>query len=160
MKKLAAAMTLVCSLAGVSAWAGEEEDISKAVAAAQSWLTLVDAGKFGESWDRAASTFQKGITKPAWESAVGNVRVPLGPVKSRILMKGDSAPKVAKLAVGDAVVIQFATAFEKLAPTIETVTPFREQDGAWKVSGYYIKPAPNPEPAPTTAPAASQDKNP
>lgn len=75
---------------------------------------------------------------------MGNVRKPIGVAKSRILMKGADAPKLAKLPIGDAVVIQFATAFDKLAPAIGTMTPFREQGGqggTWKVSGYYIEPA-------------------
>lgn len=140
MNKFAAGLTFVLALAADAVAAGEEEDVGQAVAAAQSWLAIVDAGKFSESWDRAATTFQKGITKAKWEQAVGNVRTPIGAVKSRIVMKGKDAPRLINLPVGDAVVIQFATSFEKLAPTIETVTPFRESDGSWKASGYYIKP--------------------
>ena len=141
MKKFAIGLTFVLAMIGTTAFASEEEDINQAVEAAQLWLAIVDAGKYGESWDRAAPTLQKGIEKMKWEQAVGNVRKPIGAVKSRILMKGADAPRLAKLPIGDAVVIQFATAFDKLAPAIETVTPFREQGGAWQVSGYYIKPA-------------------
>ena len=140
MKKFAAGLTFVLAVLANAVTAGEEDDINQAVTAAQSWLTIVDAGKYGESWNRAATTFQKGIAKPKWEQVVGNVRIPIGAVKSRILMKGASAPKMATLPAGDAVVIQFATSFEKLAPAVETVTPYREQDGSWRVSGYYIKP--------------------
>lgn len=144
MNRFLAALVFALTLGSNVAVAGESEDVDQAVAAAQSWLAIVDAGKFGESWDSAATTFQKGITKANWEAAVGNVRVPIGALRSRILMKGTEAPKLIKLAVGDAVVIQFTTAFDKLAPAIEMVTPFREQDGSWRVSGYYIKPAPPP----------------
>ena len=34
-----------------------------AQAAAESWLVLVDAGKYAESWDAAASLFKKALTK-------------------------------------------------------------------------------------------------
>ena len=141
MKKLIVGLTILLTFASASATAGEEEDIQKAVVAAEAWLTLVDQGKFAESWDQAASTMQNGIGKPKWVQAVGNVRTPIGALRSRILMKDADAPKMAKLPVGDAVIIQFTSAFERLAPAIETVTPFRETDGSWKVSGYYIKPA-------------------
>jgi hypothetical protein len=40
---------------------------------------------------------------------------------------------------GDYVVIRFATSFEKKKSAIETVTPMRERNGTWRVSGYYIK---------------------
>ena len=144
MKKFAALMAIIFALAATSAAAGEEQDVSQAIAAAESWLAIIDLGKYGEGWERAASTFQKGISKDKWEQAVGNARAPIGPVKSRILVKAAGTPKVTTLAVGDVVVLQFTSAFEKLAPAIETVTPFRETDGTWKVSGYYIKPASKP----------------
>ncbi len=145
MKIFATALTIILALSAIPATAGDEEDVSQAVAAAQSWLPIIDAGRFGESWDLASINFQKGITKPAWIQAVGNVRKPIGTLKSRIVMQGVDAPRVAKLPEGTAVIIQFATVFDKLAPAIETVTPFREPDGTWKVAGYFIKPAPRPK---------------
>ena len=135
MKKLYAGLALILTMAVSAAAAGEEEDVSQAVLAAQAWLAIVDAGKFDESWERAATTFQKGITKEKWQQAVGNVRTPMGEVKSRILMAGGGALKVVKLAVGDVVVIQFATSFEKFAPAIETVTPFRK---GWFVESFRV----------------------
>jgi opacity protein-like surface antigen len=144
MRRFLALLAVTLAFTSSVSIADETEDVDNAVAAARAWLSIVDAGKFGESWDRSATTFQKGIAKANWEQAVGNVRVPIGALRSRILMKGADAPKLVKLAAGHAVVIQFISAFEKLAPAIETVTPFREQDGSWRVSGYYIKPVPPP----------------
>ncbi len=40
---------------------------------------------------------------------------------------------------GEYVVIQFDTQFENKAAAVETVTPMREKDGSWRVSGYFIK---------------------
>ena len=54
MKKIIFGLTILLTFASTSATAGEEEDIQKAVVAAEAWLTLVDQGKFAESWDRAA----------------------------------------------------------------------------------------------------------
>jgi Protein of unknown function (DUF4019) len=39
---------------------------------------------------------------------------------------------------GEYVVIQYETQFEHKANAIETVTPLREKNGSWKVSGYFI----------------------
>jgi hypothetical protein len=36
-------------------------------------------------------------------------------------------------------VIQFATSFENKKTAVETVTPMRDGDGAWRVSGYFIR---------------------
>ena len=40
---------------------------------------------------------------------------------------------------GEYVVFQFNTAFEHKRAAIETVTPMRDTDGQWRVSGYFIR---------------------
>ena len=40
---------------------------------------------------------------------------------------------------GEYVIIQFESAFEHKASAIETVTPMRDKDGQWRVSGYFLK---------------------
>lgn len=59
-------------------------------------------------------------------------------------MTGMAAPQALKLPVGEVILIQFTTAFQNMPAAVETVSPPQEQDGSRKVSGYYIRPAPNP----------------
>jgi hypothetical protein len=40
---------------------------------------------------------------------------------------------------GEYVVIQYRTSFENKNDAIETVTPMKDTDGTWRVSGYYVK---------------------
>ncbi len=40
---------------------------------------------------------------------------------------------------GEYVVIQYNTEFENKKVAIETITPMLDDDGKWRVSGYYIK---------------------
>jgi hypothetical protein len=40
---------------------------------------------------------------------------------------------------GEYVVIQFETSFENKKSAVETVTPMKDKDGRWRVSGYFIK---------------------
>lgn len=40
---------------------------------------------------------------------------------------------------GRYVVIQYETAFERKKSAVETITPMVDPDGAWRVSGYYIR---------------------
>ena len=40
---------------------------------------------------------------------------------------------------GEYVVIQYKTSFQNKASAIETVTPMRDPDGVYRVSGYYIR---------------------
>ncbi len=46
---------------------------------ARSWLTLVDDGQYGQSWQQAGSFFQSKIAKADWEHALQQVRAPLEP---------------------------------------------------------------------------------
>lgn len=110
-----------------------------AVAAAKKWLTMVDQGKYEESWKEAAQYFKNAVTQDQWRQSLQAVRKPLGnlifrKVKSRAYMTSlPSAPD------GEYVVIQFETSFANKKSAIETVTPMLDKDGSWRVSGYYIK---------------------
>ena len=110
-----------------------------ATAAAQSWLTLVDAQKYAESWSGAAKAFQAAVSSENWSKAVAGVRRPLGKVLSRQLKSAEFKTSLPGAPDGKYVVIQFATVFEKKAQAVETITPSQEADGSWKVSGYFIK---------------------
>jgi len=110
-----------------------------AEASARAWLALVDDGKYGESWDAAATMFRSAVTKAGWESALDGVRKPLGKVLSRKLRGAKSMTDLPGAPPGEYVVIQYDTSFANRASATETVTPMKEKDGSWRVSGYYIK---------------------
>jgi Protein of unknown function (DUF4019) len=67
------------------------------------------------------------------------VRSPLGKVISRKLKLKQYATSLPGAPDGKYVVIQFETSFEKKKSSVETITPMKEKDGTWRVSGYYIK---------------------
>lgn len=119
--------------------ADEGEGVPKATSAAKTWLALTDGGKYGESWGKAAAMFQAAITRAAWENALGNVRAPLGAVRSRKLKSASFTHDLPRAPKGDYVVIEYDTDFESKPGAVETVTPMLEKDGSWKVSGYYIR---------------------
>jgi len=113
--------------------------IPVAEAAAESWLSLVDSGKYAASWDQAAEFFRSKVTKPQWEEMLGTVRSPLGKVNSRKLASARNVTELPNAPKGDYLVIQFATSFANLPSAIETVVPMLDQDGRWRVSGYFVK---------------------
>jgi len=114
-------------------------NVETATAAAQSWLSLVDEAKYGESWTAAATNFKSAVTEASWTGSVSGVRKPLGGVLSRKLAAAEFKTALPGAPDGKYVVIQFNTSFEKKAQAVETVTPMQEPDGSWKVSGYFIK---------------------
>jgi len=111
----------------------------EAVEAAMNWLALVDQGNYGKSWGTAAGYFKEAVTEKQWEQAVTAVRSPLGKVISRKLKSKQYATSLPGAPDGEYVVIQFETSFEKKKSSVETITPMKEKDGSWRVSGYYIK---------------------
>lgn len=126
-------------LLGPPAQAAETDDTSKAQTAAKAWLALVDAEKYGQSWDEGALLFRSAVMKAEWERAARAARAPLGAVKSRAFKSANFTRSLPGAPDGEYVVIQFDTQFANKASAIETVTPMRDKDGAWRVAGYYVR---------------------
>ncbi|MGK7896934.1 MAG: DUF4019 domain-containing protein [Xenococcus sp. (in: cyanobacteria)] len=123
-------------------WQGAKsnpEASTEAIAAAEVWLELVDTEQYGASWDEAASYFRGAVSQEQWLSSMQAVRKPLGNKLSRKLKSKQYYTSLPGAPDGEYVVIQFNTSFENKSSAVETVTPMKDQDGKWRVSGYYIK---------------------
>lgn len=107
--------------------------------AAEKWLVLVDDGNYARSWKEAAEYFRNAIKQEQWEQSLSAVRKPLGKVVSRKFKSAEYKTSLPGAPDGEYVVIQFATSFENKKEAVETVTPMREKDGTWRVSGYFIR---------------------
>ena len=130
-------MMLLCSALVLSAHATEKE--KTAMVAAEKWLALVDQGKYAQSWKESSELFRAAVTAEQWDQTLQGSRKPLGKVVSRKLKKATYSDAVPGAPKGEYVVIQFDTAFENRAGSVETVTPMLEKDGTWRVSGFYIQ---------------------
>jgi hypothetical protein len=117
--------------------AGSKENAARAVA--EMWLSLVDAGNYGQSWTEAADLFKKRVDETTWEKTLDGVRGPLGKKLSRTVRSARYATSLPGAPDGEYVVVQFDTSFEKKSAAVETVTPMIDPDGRWRVSGYFIK---------------------
>ena len=128
------------SLAGLARPLGADQRAEdRAVAAARTWLDLVDGGRYATGWDVAAPMFKSVVTPEEWDRAVHSVRSPLGRCLSRRLRSHklvDSFPGAPR---GPYAVLQFETAFERRKDALETVTPVLGSDDRWRVAGYFIK---------------------
>ena len=126
-------------IAAVSSGAAEPAKEKAALSAAQAWMALVDVGKYAESWREAALFFRNAVTPEQWDQAVRGVRRPLGKLVSRKVKSTTYLTALPGAPDGEYVVITFATEFEHKKAAIETVTPMLETNGAWRVSGYFIR---------------------
>jgi hypothetical protein len=129
--------TLVC-LSGCRAASNPQAE-ADAVVAAKAWLSLVDGGKYAESWDEAAPLFQAAVSKEQWLQAMQGMRKPFGNNLSRELKSQRYRTSLPGAPDGEYVVIQFKASFENKAAAVETITPMQGRDGTWRVSGYYMK---------------------
>src|SRR5262245_23273852 len=137
MRSSVAALLLGLALAAPLHAADAPEDAAQA--AAESWLKLVDAGNYDESWDQAARLFKGSVTKEHWRDAIGGSRGPFGRPVSRKLKSREFRERLPGAPDGKYVVVMFDTVFEKKAAAVETVTPMMDPDGKWRVSGYFIR---------------------
>jgi hypothetical protein len=122
-----------------SARASDDAATTEAQAASREWLAFVDAGNYAKSWDAAAALFKNKVTKSDWESAVGAAREPLGALKERKLESAEYTERLPGAPDGEYVVITYHTSFANRPSATETITPTRDADGHWRVSGYFIK---------------------
>lgn len=131
---IASLAVVLAASVGVSS---ETED--QAVSVAHEWLDLVDRGEYSESWQQAASLFRSAVTVEQWQQALEAARRPLGETKSRKLKGAKYVTSLPGAPDGEYVVIQFDASFANKEEAVETVTPMKDEDGVWRVSGYYIK---------------------
>ena len=136
---IARALAVAGALLVAGSVRADEASERAAVAAGEAWLKLVDAGKYGASWDDASRLFKNAIGRPDWEKALKGVRSPLGKVVSRKLASKKYSESLPGAPDGQYVVVQYRTTFENKKAATETVTQMLDDDGRWRVSGYFIK---------------------
>ncbi len=123
----------------LAATACSKDAKKSAIESARIWLAQVDADKYGESWDQSAELFRSVLTREQWVVSMNSVHKPRGGVVKRELLGATLMTNPPGAPPGEYVVIQFSTDFANKKGAIETVTPMREEDGTWRVSGYFIK---------------------
>jgi hypothetical protein len=116
-----------------------EEAEQAALVATEKWLTLIDFANFDDSWDQAAAPFKANVTAEQWKMSLKAVQEQFGKVLSRTLKSKEYATELPGAPDGEYVVIQYETTFENKQNGVETVTPMKDGDGQWRVSGYFVK---------------------
>lgn len=119
--------------------ASEASSVAAARPAVLSWLKVLDAADTSSTWEQAASGFKKAVTSQQWAQASTAVRAPLGIARQRNERSSQFSNSLLGAPDGEYVVFQFQTVFENKAAAVETVTAVKDIDGAWRVTGYFIK---------------------
>ena len=136
---------MVIIMIGLAACSGDKlpEDkqhtVDQAVKSGVYWLQLIDAGEYDSSWVEASPIFRAAVTQERWSGQMQAIRQPMGAVKSRKVKSTQYRTEMPGAPDGEYVIIQFETGFEHKKSAVETLTPARDEQGEWRVSGYYIK---------------------
>lgn len=132
-----AVVSLIISVATVNAASFEKDKAAES--SAEKWLRMIDEEKYAESWKDAAELFRNAVSQEQWKQSLQAVRKPLGKLLSRTIKSKTYKTSLPGAPDGEYVVIEFTSSFERKKAAVETVTPMRDKDGKWRVSGYYIK---------------------
>ncbi len=132
-------LILAAGLPAGCAGRADPEVEQAARASAEAWLAQVDAGDYEGSWAEAASYFRQAVSAERWAEMARAAREPLGALASREFTGSRYAVTLPGAPDGEYVILQYRSRFEKKQKAVETVTPTKDRDGAWRVSGYYIR---------------------
>jgi hypothetical protein len=106
--------------------------------AVQAWLALIDSRSYAASWEAAAASFKRVVPQETWSATIEEVRVQLGPLKTRVLREATPEKPPGSLQ-GEYIVFRFDATFERGPALIEVVATLKETDGTWRVAGYLVK---------------------
>ncbi|MDP1579962.1 MAG: DUF4019 domain-containing protein [Candidatus Didemnitutus sp.] len=116
----------------------EKGNAEQAAAIAVGWLTLIDNYDYAGSLHAACASFKGTATEERWVGAMNRSRKPLGHVGSRAVIDAVFSTKAPRAPVGAYWIVRFNTTFEG-ARAQEVVTLAQDEDGQWRVQGFFIR---------------------
>lgn len=140
MKKVLLILTIL--MLGVTGFVhGETALEADAVKAADEWLVLLDQKEYKQCWTKSAKYFREQVEIEHWENGMQHISNTLGSVESRTMRSANYIRALPNAPMGEYVVIVYDVALKDGKTAVETVTPMKDPDNLWRVSGYYIKPS-------------------
>jgi len=137
---LVALSTLIVVMVAGCTSSNPEDATKDGVAAATSWVELVDAGKYDDAWAAAADEIKGVAPKEAFAKMMAQTRAPLGKEVSRSVKDKGYAKDPQNAPPGEYVQIHFDTSFENSKAATELVIVKKQPDGVWRVGQYSVNP--------------------
>ena len=134
-KRTMLSFALISVLGVAPAVAADEAGAKKA---AESWLAIHDAGRYGETWDASAKLVQDKVPREQWEKAMRTVAESFGKLESRSILSAQPTNELPGMPDGQYVVFTYQASFANKSNAVETVIPMLE-DGTWKVMTYRVR---------------------
>ena len=112
--------------------------VDAAKKAANDWLPLLDADKYGEAWKAAAPFLQKNVIQSDWEKHLDQTRKPLDPFIERTLTTTQYRDQFPGLPPGQYVALVWESYFGAHHQMLESVIMTVDHD-QWKPVGYAVQ---------------------
>lgn len=120
----------------------ERPDADKAEAAtvaAKEFLGLIDADQYDASWQISAELLKKRVSLEEWHEQLAKIREAIGTQVKREQSDISYATTAKDSPEGEYIQIFYDSRFSENAKVKETVTVMLEDDGQWRVAGYFVK---------------------
>lgn len=131
------ALSLVLLALGLSAHA-DTAPVDAAEAAALEFLALVDEHRYEESYKTASTVLRNEVAQEEWAAHIRNIREPFGQLNQRTVVSSDVYDSLPDAPPGKYVIFTFDSSFENNSSAAEVVGVVKENDGSWRVVGYYF----------------------
>ena len=116
----------------------DQEKADKATAVAVEFLQLIDAEKYGDSWQMAATLMKEKVTEQEWVDKLTKARTLSGALLERVKKSASYSPTAQDSPDGEYISLTFDSKYQRAETVSEYVTVMLE-DGHWKVAGYFIQ---------------------
>lgn len=107
--------------------------------ATEDFLQLIDSEKYEQGWESSSALMREKIFLEVWNQQIPAMRDKVGTLKNRKQDSSSLSDWAEKAPDGQYLTLKYVSSFEKRAEAIETISLILEDDGHWRVAGYFIK---------------------
>ena len=132
---LALTLGLAIFLSSGSTFSEDAKGKGNASKFVQDWLSLVDSGSYSQTWNDLSDVYQSSLTKDDWVNSLNSYHKSLGKLTKR---KQQYVTKSSDPSIGDYLIFQYQSSFEKKKLVNEAVSVIKGRDGNWKILGYSL----------------------
>jgi len=116
----------------------DSDKVEQAEPIGTEFLTLVDSGKYAESWQSSASLMQEKIAKNDWVEKLSKARNLSGGLIQRVQKSASYSTEAQDSPEGEYIMLIYESDFQRAEDVSEYVTVMLEGD-TWKVAGYFMQ---------------------
>jgi hypothetical protein len=139
--RIHAVLILACLFIIIFPMLSEKPDTDKtkkAMATAMEFLHMIDAEKYAESWQSAATLMQDSVTQQEWVETLTKTRARSGALIERTEENASYSTTAKDSPDGEYILLTFDSKYQNTKSVSEYVTVMLEGD-RWRVAGYFIK---------------------